>query len=1353
MLRQAEASQAHAQAATRRRPDQGAPEAAARVAGPEFALQGLAVAAGAGTAAGQAARLHDRRLPDAQRHALASRIGRAQGNRHLQRVIACAQGAPGHEQPSQAQASGQVGLRRATALEPASDQTPFELPAGGGSPLPREHRDAFEHAFDHGLEHVRIHADAAADRAARRIEADAFTLGADVYFRAGTYSPGTAQGDRLIGHELTHVLQNDHGRVPGTASGAVEVSEPTDDLEKEAYAAEDSIAQRAARFRSSRDATAADPAVHRAPVTSRSVIQRTCAACAAGDESEQRSPCRQCAAQALRAASGATALRARTTGRVQRWPSAEEVVGSIEGTLDDAGDAAAGAVQAAGETVEGALDEAQVAVGEAATAVGETATAVGEAATAAGETVYEAGGQAVDAVTQFGDWLASEAGEAVRMLAQSLDGIISITSAGLEITAPRVCPLDALSYSFDMAPIEQEFMVPIVALPIGSLIATGEVGLAGRLQPLVEVQAGPFCLEGIRIVIDPLGGTYGISGGVSATVAASLGAMVSGGLRGALGLHGVVPIGGVPVPIDIPVAGLEGGPAGLVRGIGAATLRVSEGLSISSGTISMSDSRQLDLGLAGDLFVGAYGQLDILGANVCRLHWQPLEWHGDIAGSLGISMGVAIVPGRPPAILPTVSPPTFTGIPFDQIPLVLEREGFSDDCPIKDRLCEVLDALHLLPSQNGGTWDWGGSYGPGPRLGGPLEVYQKMPGIPSSAQCRGACGPDCDTCKTTPTHRHADPATGEVWEYTNFQDCNTNAGCREHDAAFDWAAATHGETGSGAIIMPWHMAANIECTCNNLAGNCIAWIAGLPPYDGKMYFADAAALVSGGAIPDASADCRADYPNAPDCTASHPDRDAVLAQWGLPKGLTDFRDCRIVQDWAAGSMIGCDGAPGNIWHCLATDLGSGQDVTVSLYECICCSGDDTSSSAWREPQVVVEAGMSEELILDLCERGLIPRVICIPLEEDMIGRFGDRRRDLDLDPDEDPQAHLRPDDAPILDSFRRMYNRLDSWNVFVRTNHPGLYPEFESRFHVEQNRERWINGPDGIKARTKRYKEEFRDLRNTDPERSRREYREYVLGTIQREIEQCNRAIAAWYRDETGSTESIEEIIERVHAEGTELWRAAWRQAILQVNRVLARLWPPAKTKLLVWVGQQRARFPLVDLSGPVGELDYIGSLATGYKGPPKQQIRFNPDDFDVDANLAAPPLAKYAVAIDRLRPDRQRIFGRNTSIAPLTEFSDQTHAELSARVQGYNTSDPFDVAIEAAELPVQQRHRLATERLYELRDSLDDAAYRRMLDELGAGGYLNGDGTAVREDLTDTQFDEVQAIMDRHAPPAVRTA
>ncbi len=54
---------------------------------------------------------------------------------------------------------------------------------------------------------VRIHIGEQAARAAAGVNARAFTVGSDIVFGAGRYSPGTSAGDRLLAHELTHVVQ------------------------------------------------------------------------------------------------------------------------------------------------------------------------------------------------------------------------------------------------------------------------------------------------------------------------------------------------------------------------------------------------------------------------------------------------------------------------------------------------------------------------------------------------------------------------------------------------------------------------------------------------------------------------------------------------------------------------------------------------------------------------------------------------------------------------------------------------------------------------------------------------------------------------------------------------------------------------------------------------------------------------------------------------------------------------------------------------------------------------------------------------------------------------------------------
>ncbi len=58
------------------------------------------------------------------------------------------------------------------------------------------------------LDEVRIHTDSNAAKLAKSVSAEAFTYGKDIYFGAGKYNPQSADGKRLIAHELTHARQN-----------------------------------------------------------------------------------------------------------------------------------------------------------------------------------------------------------------------------------------------------------------------------------------------------------------------------------------------------------------------------------------------------------------------------------------------------------------------------------------------------------------------------------------------------------------------------------------------------------------------------------------------------------------------------------------------------------------------------------------------------------------------------------------------------------------------------------------------------------------------------------------------------------------------------------------------------------------------------------------------------------------------------------------------------------------------------------------------------------------------------------------------------------------------------------------
>jgi len=103
-----------------------------------------------------------------------------------------------------------------------------------GQPLDAQTRMVMEETLGQNLSDVRVHTDTEADRLARETHAEAFTTDSDVFFRQGRYDPESPEGEELLAHELTHVVQQEHGinasgsiqRVDGEGGGEATASEP-----------------------------------------------------------------------------------------------------------------------------------------------------------------------------------------------------------------------------------------------------------------------------------------------------------------------------------------------------------------------------------------------------------------------------------------------------------------------------------------------------------------------------------------------------------------------------------------------------------------------------------------------------------------------------------------------------------------------------------------------------------------------------------------------------------------------------------------------------------------------------------------------------------------------------------------------------------------------------------------------------------------------------------------------------------------------------------------------------------------------------------------------------------------------
>ena len=76
-----------------------------------------------------------------------------------------------------------------------------------GRPMDAATRNFMETRFDRDFSAVRVHTDARSADSARAVQAAAYTVGNDLVFGNGTYQPDTLNGQRILAHELTHVVQ------------------------------------------------------------------------------------------------------------------------------------------------------------------------------------------------------------------------------------------------------------------------------------------------------------------------------------------------------------------------------------------------------------------------------------------------------------------------------------------------------------------------------------------------------------------------------------------------------------------------------------------------------------------------------------------------------------------------------------------------------------------------------------------------------------------------------------------------------------------------------------------------------------------------------------------------------------------------------------------------------------------------------------------------------------------------------------------------------------------------------------------------------------------------------------------
>lgn len=146
---------------------------------------------------------------------------RTQGNAAVMRALAQRKGSYGAE-------GGEI-----------DDQTTSQINSarGSGQTLPTATAQRMGESMGADFSDVRVHNDSQSSQLNQTLNARAFTTGQDIFFQQGEYNPGTSGGDKLLAHELTHVVQQQGS----ASSGPLTLGPASDSYESEADSVSDSV--------------------------------------------------------------------------------------------------------------------------------------------------------------------------------------------------------------------------------------------------------------------------------------------------------------------------------------------------------------------------------------------------------------------------------------------------------------------------------------------------------------------------------------------------------------------------------------------------------------------------------------------------------------------------------------------------------------------------------------------------------------------------------------------------------------------------------------------------------------------------------------------------------------------------------------------------------------------------------------------------------------------------------------------------------------------------------------------------------------------------------------------------------
>jgi hypothetical protein len=350
------------------------------------------------------------------------------------------------------------------------------------------------------------------------------------------------------------------------------------------------------------------------------------------------------------------------------------------------------------------------------------------------------------------------------------------------------------------------------------------------------------------------------------------------------------------------------------------------------------------------------------------------------------------------------------------------------------------------------------------------------------------------------------------------------------------------------------------------------------------------------------------------------------------------------------------------------------------------------------------------------------------------------------------EGTARPEDPPIYQPFRKAFHEAHNIKLSLERDMAD-FEEFDLTLKITGT---LLEIASAVKKSSLEYKASVRSFENkSDVQELKSDYF-LKLKDFAQQAQDLSQRMIEGYAVREGFGDESEEFKLDLQADkneaGLKIWRTRWWAAVQEINGLLLDLWSKSKLRIEQWVNTKKEEGLSYMKPGMVGDLDYIGSLAKGYKSAPKQYIRFMPEKFDVDANLDAPPLAVYSIRlggqVDRGSVKSRGIeplmdFERDVNNA-LFEFDDQMKPPTGTRIPGLDKDDLFEVFIRASNVTDLMRgthedvdtahkkeafsNRLQTiqDRIWWLRGRSMELSME-LRDTLSVKGYITLDGISLK--------------------------